>query len=155
MQPIAEPITGREKRSRDSSPVSALVEFYAAFNTRSLDLVAQNWARTDEIAMDNPLGGIKRGWEEIRGVYERIFRGPAEVYVEFYDYTIHEAAGMFYVVGRERGYFRLRDTRLELAIRTSRIFRWMEGRWRQVHHHGSIDDPGLLKRYQSAVLEAS
>jgi hypothetical protein len=55
-------------------------------------------------------------------------------------------------VGRERGHFRCGDTELTLAIRTSRIFKKCEGRWRQVHHHGSIEDPELLARYQSAVL---
>ncbi|WP_255516532.1 hypothetical protein [Geobacter sp. FeAm09] len=39
-----------------------------------------------------------------------------------------------------------------MAIRTSRIFRLMEGRWRQVHHHGSNDDPDLLASYRKAVL---
>jgi hypothetical protein len=30
--------------------------------------------------------------------------------------------------------------------------RQIEGRWKQVHHHGSIEAPELLARYQSAVL---
>ena len=102
--------------------------------------------------MDNPLGGIKRGWKEIRPVYERIFNGLAEVYVEYYDYTIHETAEMFYAVGRERGYFHLEGDEVKLAIRTSRVFQKIAGKWRQVHHHGSIDEPNLLERYQSAVL---
>jgi ketosteroid isomerase-like protein len=112
----------------------------------------KNWANSEEIAMDNPLGGIKRGWEEIRPVYERIFNGPAEVYVEYYDYTIHEAEEIFYAVGRERGYFHLGGNDVNLAIRTTRIFQKTAGRWRQVHHHGSIDDAELLARYQAAVL---
>lgn len=99
--------------------------------------MSENWAQSDEIAMDNPLGGIKRGWTEIQNVYERIFNGSAEVYVEFYDYTVHESAEMFYAVGRERGYFRLGTEEITLAIRTSRIFRKMGDRWRQVHHHQS------------------
>ena len=78
--------------------------------------------------MSNPVGGIKRGWEEIRSVYERIFNGPAQVYVEFYDYTIHEAGVMFYAVGRERGEFRLGETAINLAIRTTRIYKWIDGR---------------------------
>jgi len=150
-RPIAEPITGREPRGTGATPLQALVEFYAAFNGRDLALMAQNWASTDDIAMDNPLGGIMRGWSEIRAVYERIFRGPAEVSVEFHDYTLHEGGEMAYAVGRERGRFRRGDTELALAIRTSRIFRRIDGRWRQVHHHGSIEDPELLQRYQSAV----
>lgn len=135
-----------------SSPFEALVQFYCAFNTRDLALMAENWAQTDEIAMDNPLGGIKRGWAEIRQVYEKLFNGPASVYVEYYDYTIHEGGDMFYAVGRERGSFRLGGEEIALAVRTSRVFRKNNGRWRQMHHHGSIDDPKLLERYQAAVL---
>jgi ketosteroid isomerase-like protein len=87
----------------------------------------------------------------MQGVYSKIFAGPAEVYVEFHDYTIHQTAEMFYAVGRERGYFRLGGAEIALAIRTSRIFRKINGRWKQSHHHGSIDDPQLLARYQAAV----
>ncbi|MDA8106572.1 MAG: hypothetical protein M0Z71_14495 [Nitrospiraceae bacterium] len=62
--------------------------FPDAFNSRNMKMMAENWAQSDEIAMDNPLGSIKRGWSEIKAVYESIFNGPAEVHVEYYDYTI-------------------------------------------------------------------
>jgi hypothetical protein len=117
-----------------------------------MKIMSENWWQSDDIAMDNPLGGIKRGWEEIQPVYERIFNGPAEVYVEYFDYTIHETAEMFYAVGRERGYFRLAVEEITLAIRTSRIFRKVNGSWKQSHHHGSIEDPQLLAKYQATVL---
>jgi hypothetical protein len=122
------------------------------FNSRDKLMMSENWAQSDDIAMDNPLGGISRGWNEVQAIYERLFNGPAEVYVEYFDYTIHETAEMFYAVGRERGYFRLGEKEISLAIRTSRIFKTIEGQWRQVHHHGSIEDPQLLAAYQSAVL---
>jgi CDP-glycerol glycerophosphotransferase (TagB/SpsB family) len=32
---------------------------------------------------------------------------------------------------------------LRMAIRTGRLFQRIHGAWRQVHHHGSIDDPKL------------
>lgn len=152
METIQEPITGNEDQGELTSPYQSLVQFYCAFNRADLSMMEANWANTDDIAMDNPLGGIKRGWREIRSVYERIFNGPAEVYVEYYDYTIHQTPEMFYAVGRERGYFRLDNDEVKLAIRTSRIFRKLEGKWRQVHHHGSIEDPKLLEMYQSVVL---
>ena len=145
------PITGAEDKKTLTGPVRALSEFYQAFNVRNIEAMSGNWAQTDEIAMVNPLGGIKRGWAEIRAVYERIFNGPARVYVEFYDYTIHESGDMFYAVGRERGEFSLGGDTIKLAIRTSRIFRSINGAWKQVHHHGSIEDPDLLKKYQTAV----
>ena len=148
---VQQPITGTESQGQLSSPYQALVQFYRAFNTCDLHLMAENWSREEGIAMDNPLGGIRRGWPEIRSVYESIFTSSAEVYVEFYDYTLHETTEIFYAVGRERGYFRLKGDEIALAIRTSRIFRKEDGLWRQVHHHGSIEDPQLLDRYQKGV----
>jgi hypothetical protein len=152
MHPVQDAITGKEQPGDLSSPYQALVQFYCAFNSRDMNMMSENWLQSDDIAMNNPLGGIKRGWGEIRPVYERIFNGPAEVYVEYFDYTIHETAEAFYAVGREPGYFRLAGEEIMLAIRTSRIFRKVDDRWKQSHHHGSIEDPRLLAIYQAAVL---
>jgi ketosteroid isomerase-like protein len=144
-------ISGDEDRALLPSPLAALSAFYTAFNGRDLAGVSANWSQGAEAAMDNPLGGIKRGWEEIRSVYARIFDGPARVYVEFYDFTLHEHGEVFYAVGRERGELVTPRATVALAIRTSRIYRRIDKAWRQVHHHGSIDDPELLARYQAAV----
>lgn len=152
MQTVKKPITGEENQIDLSRPDKALVQFYYAFNHGDLETMSLNWLQSDEVAMDNPLGGIKRGWKEIKSVYEQIFNSSARVYVEYYDYTIHESPDIFYAVGRERGYFALGSKRIDLAIRTSRIFKLVDGIWKQVHHHGSIDDPKLLAHYQSVVL---
>lgn len=151
MQPIQKVITGKEEQGDLSTPYQALVQFYCAFNSGDMKIMSENWWHSGDIVMANPLGGIKRGWEEMRSVYERIFNGPEEVYVEFFDYTIHETPEMFYAVGRERGCFRLTGEEITLAIRTTRIFRKVNGRWKQSHHHGSIEDPKLLAKYQTAI----
>ena len=148
---IGEAITGSEELGDRREPAQALAEFYRAFNTRDLALMAENWDPSDQAAMDNPLGGITRGWRDIRAVYERIFGSSARVQVEFHDYTLHVGEPVFYAVGRERGRFQGPGGALDLAIRTTRIFRRSGARWRQVHHHGSIDDPALLAAYQRAV----
>src|SRR4030042_1990568 len=123
MMPEQRVITGQEDKKGLATTLQTLIEFYDAFNSRNLKKMAENWAHADEIVMSNPVGGIKRGWKEIRSVYEGIFNGPAQVYVEFYDYTIHHAGEMFYAVGRERGEFRLGETAINLAIRTTRIYK--------------------------------
>lgn len=151
IESIQTPITGKECLVSSHSSLYALVGFYSAFNTRDLAAMSRNWAQTDDVVMANPLGGVRRGWPAIREVYEKIFLGPALVYVEFYDYTLHQSENLFYAVGRERGYFERDGQRLDLAIRTSRIFRKQNGRWQQVHHHGSMEDPARLDRYQQAV----
>lgn len=150
MQPDV--ITGKEQLSSPDAALEKLIAFYRAFNQGDMELMQQNWEQSAEASMSNPLGGIKRGWREIAAVYDRIFNGPADVYVEYYDYRLHQTGEMFTVVGRERGYFKLGDVRLELAIRTSRIYRKTAGQWRQLHHHGSIDVPRNLAMYQDAVL---
>ena len=101
--------------------------------------------------MSNPLGNLVRGWEQIGEVYDRIFNGSAEVYVEYYDITIHQTGDMFCSVGRERGYFKTDSKVIELDIRTSRIYCLENNHWKQLHHHGSICDPSLLADYQSVV----
>jgi len=147
------PVTGRESAAVASPKLRALSQFYRALNNRDLDLMARNWAQTDEAVMDNPVGGIKRGWPAIRAVYERAFSHAASFWFEFYDYSLHETGDLFYVVGRERGEYASSHSSLAMLIRTSRIFRLIDGEWRQIHHHGSIDDAELLRRYQRAVLE--
>jgi ketosteroid isomerase-like protein len=150
-QTITTPITGREDPAAAGGPVQVLAQFYRAFNDRDLALMAENWEKSSEVAMDNPLGGIKRGWPDIRSLYESLFTGAARVQVEFYNYTFHVTGDVFYAVGRERGTLVSASNKLDLVIRTTRIFRRTEGRWRQVHHHGSIDDAELLAAYQQAV----
>lgn len=152
MNLINSPITGSESIEKDTNPYNALVEFYRAFNTRDLKLMGSNWASSEEASMSNPLGSVRRGWAAIQEVYSKIFTGPAEVYVELYDYTIHHSGVLFCAVGRERGHFRMSGKQVNLAIRTSRFYRMECGKWHQIHHHGSIDDPTLLAEYQSAVL---
>lgn len=151
---IEKPVTGREELTDPRDPLAGLAQFYRALNERDLRLMEQNWDAGSEAAMDNPLGGIKRGWEEIRAVYERLFSGPWSYRFEFYDYTLQHYGEVFVAIGRERGQLTRAEggPLLDLSIRTTRVFRWAEGRWRQVHHHGSIDEPGMLARYQEAVL---
>jgi ketosteroid isomerase-like protein len=147
---IEKVINGSEFHGDTTQPEQALSQFYKAFNSHDMALMEQTWEQSDEAALDNPVGGIKRGWAEIRPVYERIFNSQTPVRVEFYDYTLHEFVDIFYVVGRERPLGG--DSELRIAIRTTHVFHRQEnGEWKLIHHHGSFDDPELLARYQAAV----
>jgi pimeloyl-ACP methyl ester carboxylesterase/ketosteroid isomerase-like protein len=155
IETVREPITGAEPPGDPRAPEEALSLFYRAFNRRDLALMERSWSNRPDASLDNPLGGIRRGWPEIREVYRRIFGGAVSVEVEFFDYTLHRAGELFYAVGRERGRAAWDGGALDLAIRTTRVFRLEEGSWRQVHHHGSFDDPALLAAYQRAVSGAT
>ena len=153
LTPIQNPVTGSEDLGDHTQPLQALAQLYRALNSRDIAMMQQHWEDSPDAAMDNPLGGIKRGWQEIRTVYEKLFTGKSTYHFEFFDYTLHESGDIFYVVGRERGMIEVGGQKLNLAIRTSRIFRRGADRnWHQVHHHGSIDDPRMLAAYQELVL---
>jgi hypothetical protein len=143
-------ITGMECAATGSA-LGALSQFYQAFNVRNLELMRKNW-HPQECVLDNPLGGMLRGWNEIEPLYRRLFDGSARVKVVFHDYTLHQGADLFCAVGRERGSYENGNVKFALAIRTTRIFRLADGVWRQIHHHGSIEEPELLAQYKAAVL---
>ena len=152
-------INGKNTGSGLSAPLKVLNEFYAGFNDRDVARCMENWANTDDVIMCNPIGGMRKGWNTIAQGYQRIMQGNTRVYVELYDYQLSKCEDMFFVVGRERGYAQhnIEDSTgdkeqcLELAIRTSRVFQKLNGIWRQVHHHGSIDEPSLLNQYQTFI----
>ena len=150
MKIYTEAITGKETEILTPEH-EVLVEFYKAFNTQNIEIMEQNWSVSNGI-MNNPLGGILRSWENIQKVYKKIFFGGAEVYVEFYDYSIYTQEDMFFAVGRERGYILKNGKKIELDIRTSRIYARENGRYKQQHHHGSITDAKLLETYQALVM---
>jgi uncharacterized protein (DUF1330 family)/ketosteroid isomerase-like protein len=132
---------------------AALQSFYFAFNHRSIEALESIWADDPLISLNNPVGGIIRGLPDIRALYARIFDGPAQVWVELYDIVEYASTDTVVFAGRERGEFLRDGTKVALHIRTTRIFRYLgaDRGWRQVHHHGSIDDAGELARYQRAV----
>ena len=136
----------------ENDKLKILISFYKAFNQRDLKLMQSVWLNSDDASMNNPIGGIMRGWNNIESVYNKIFNGKATVYVEFYDFSFHSTDNMFLVTGREKGFFEKEDNRIDLAIRTSRVFIKENGDWKHIQHHGSIDNPDLLKKYQDAIL---
>jgi len=147
-------ITGTETHQGNGTALEALIGFYRAFNGGDLDALADNWAEGDAPSMDNPIGGIRRGWQAIREGYSKLFQGPTTVHVTFHDYTSQGGSDWHLFAGREKGTCRTPGGTLELRIRTTRWFTKQNGVWRQLHHHGSIEEPALLADYQRAVLGA-
>ena len=148
-------ITGRETQSGSGDALDALIGFYSAFNARDLAGLAANWEQGDAPSMDNPMGGIRRGWQSISEGYLKLFGGPAIVQVTFHDFTSQGGADWHLFVGREKGTCVTPDVTMEVRFRTTRWFTRRGGVWRQLHHHGSVEEPGMLAAYQKTVLGAA
>lgn len=145
-------ITGDEEHIDPRQPEGVLAEFYRAFNSRDLQLMEANWAG-EEATLFHELGGVRRGWAEIRELYEQtLLSSPAGVLMTFQDYTINRTTDSFIATGLERGLLRTQADVLDFRIRATRLFVWRNGRWRQIHHHGSIEEPELLANYLTLVL---
>lgn len=145
-------VNGEQAQMSLKTPLDALTSFYLAFNTRDLDLMEAVWIAGEQPSMDNPIGGIRRGWGEIKAGYQKLFSGTARVRVEFHEYTLQEFDSVTIAIGRERGWCETPSEKLALAIRTSRILvRTGEG-WKQLHHHGSVEYPDMLEQYQTLIL---
>ncbi len=147
-------IRGNETVDEATSPLAALIAFYRAFNAGDLDGLARNWLDGNEPSMSNPVGGLRRGWPEIRQGYARLFGGAARVRVAFHDFTSHSDDRACLFVGREKGVCESPAGTLALRIRTTRWFVRRDGAWRQLHHHGSIEEPALLAAYQKVIFGA-
>jgi len=131
--------------------LAALESFYYAFNNGDLEVLRRVWVPNEMIRLNNPLGGIVEGIDPIVAIYDGIFNGPADVWVEFNDIVVYDFGDSAVFAGRERGEFAKNGVTVPLDIRTSRVLHRTSGRWGQVHHHGSITDTGQLDSYRSAV----
>ncbi len=145
-------VTGHEARNGSGDAFDALIDFYAAFNARDLDGLAANWEQGDAPSMDNPMGGIRRGWKSISEGYMKLFGGPGVVQVTFHDFSSQGGDDWHLFVGREFGTCTTPVQQMDVRFRTTRWFTRRGGAWRQLHHHGSIEEAGMLAAYQKIVL---
>lgn len=147
----AQDLTVQATETGLTGALAALESFYFAFNNGDLQVFQKAWVPSEMIRLNNPLGGIIEGIEPITALYNGIFNGPADVWVEFYDIVAYDFGDSVVFAGRERGEFAKGGATIPLDIRTSRVLHRADGRWGQVHHHGSITDTAQLNSYRNAV----
>lgn len=147
----------RQAEAKDPSAdgaIAALETFYYALNQRDIDAMTAVWSPHGLAQLNNPVGGILRGGNDAVALYQRIFDSGMQLAVTFSDAVTYLEPTTAVFAGRETGTYAPEGKPASpLAIRTSRFFSYDgdAGRWVQLHHHGSIDDPDALRDYQFAV----
>jgi ketosteroid isomerase-like protein len=137
--------------------VAALQTFYYALNRADLAALTAVWADHDLVQLNNPVGGVLRSKPSVEDLYRRIFASNIGLEVSFTDVVTYAWPAAVVFAGRELACYRDAGSgvpeQAEVAIRTTRVFGYSsrDRRWVQLHHHGSIDSPGALQRYQNAV----
>jgi hypothetical protein len=74
-------VNGGETAQDDGCALDALIRFYRAFNAGDLKGLEQVWLGGSDPSMDNPIGGIRRGWDQIADGYSTLFKGKTKEYV--------------------------------------------------------------------------
>jgi ketosteroid isomerase-like protein len=114
--------------------------FYAAFESRSLDEMAEVWERSSRVAVVHPGWAALHGWAKVATSWDAIFRGSApHIFVSGEEVRVE--GDVAWVMCYEH----LLDSVGDLAggpvddatIATTNVFARDDGRWRLVLHHGS------------------
>jgi ketosteroid isomerase-like protein len=122
----------------------ANAEFYAAFESRDLDRMAEVWERTDRATVTHPGWPTLHGWARVAASWEAIFANTP--YIQFVltdeSVTVHGDAAWVTldenILQATGGPGTGADEELSGSrIATTNVFARAGGQWRLVIHHGS------------------
>ena len=130
---------------REAAVAAANSAYYAAFESRDLDQMAEVWERTDRATVTHPGWPTLHGWARVAGSWDAIFANTAFIQFVLTDEVVHVAGDAAWVTcdenilqsggSREGG-----EDLAELQggrVAAVNVFVFDAGRWRMVLHHGS------------------
>jgi ketosteroid isomerase-like protein len=119
--------------------------YYAAFEARDLDLMAEVWERSDRCTVTHPGWPTLHGWTRVAGSWDAIFANTAFIQFVLTDEVVNVSGATAWVTcdenilqagsSREGG-----EDVAELQggrVAAVNVFVRVDGRWRMVLHHGS------------------
>jgi ketosteroid isomerase-like protein len=131
---------------RDEDAVAAANSaYYAAFEARDLDQMAEVWERSDRSSVTHPGWPTLHGWARIAGSWDAIFGNTAFIQFVLTDEVVHVAGSTAWVTCDENilQAGSSRDGGEDVAelqggrVAAVNVFVLADGGWRMVLHHGS------------------
>ena len=130
---------------REAAVAAANSAYYAAFESRDLDQMAEVWERTDRATVTHPGWPTLHGWARVAGSWDAIFANTGFIQFVLTDEVVHVAGDAAWVTCDENilqsgG---SRDGGEDVAelqggrVAAVNVFVRVDGRWRMVLHHGS------------------
>jgi ketosteroid isomerase-like protein len=133
------------------TPSEANSAFYRAFEALDLDAMSSVWKQTADVSVSHPGEAPVRGWEAVRGSWQRIFESTDLFRVRAAHVQVRETADLAVVVCVELITAVADGEAMEGAVAATNVFERVDGRWLLVHHQGS----GLAARSTTASLPTS
>jgi ketosteroid isomerase-like protein len=137
-------MSGGDEEAMQARVSEANAEFYAAFEARDLDRMAEVWERSDRATVTHPGWPTLHGWARVAASWEAIFANTP--YIQFVlteeSVTVHGDAAW---VTLDENILQSTgepgtgaDGELSGSrIATTNVFTLVDDRWRMVVHHGS------------------
>ncbi len=129
----------------EADVAAANTAYYAAFEARDLDLMAEVWERSDRCTVTHPGWPTLHGWARVAGSWDAIFANTAFIQFVLTDEVVNVSGATAWVTcdenilqagsSREGG-----EDVAELQggrVAAVNVFVRVDGRWRMVLHHGS------------------
>ena len=143
----AEASAGRD--GDDAAVRNANSSFYAAFEARDFDAMADLWEHSDRVVVTHPGWPTLRGWARIAGSWETIFRNTPFIQFVLTGEEISIAGDVAWVTLDENilqatgGADGDHDELAGAHVAALNLFVRDGTAWRMVAHHGSPVGPGI------------
>jgi len=134
----------------DKVAIQALEDTYnEGFNTKDVDKVMSVYAPGKQLfVFDVVTPREYKGWEAFKKDFEELFSGfPGPMKNTISEQTIHVVGSVAYGHNIQTGEFTGKDgTKVNIVVRTTDIYRKMNGKWLIVEEHNSVPvDLGTMK----------
>jgi ketosteroid isomerase-like protein len=129
----------------EATVAAANAAYYAAFESRDLDAMAEVWERSDRVAVTHPGWPTLHGWARVAGSWDAIFANTAFIQFVLTDETVRVSGATAWVTCDENilqagGSREAGEDLAELQgglVAATNVFVLDDGHWRMVLHHGS------------------
>lgn len=102
-------------------------DFYLAFSTGDIDLMASLWSTTEESTCIHPGGGVIIGHQDILISWQNVLANPPDV--RFFEIARNSC--------REFSYFTCIENLGYAKTIATNIYKQEEDGWKIIHHHGA------------------
>lgn len=109
--------------------------FYAAFEARDLDAMAEVWEHSDAVVCGHPGWAPLRGWARVLASWDAIFRNTPYIQFVLTDISV-EVRGDAAWVGLSENILQGAEALHASTVAALNVFARRDGRWHLVVHHG-------------------